>query len=72
MNSEEISVVDVTHSENMQKNYTIINDPVNISDIPNGSFCLARQHKAYNFVRCQIVEKVIFCTEIKQENIHSI
>ncbi|CAG9536768.1 unnamed protein product [Cercopithifilaria johnstoni] len=58
MANEEISVVDVTHSENIQKNYVIINDPVNISDIPNGSFCLARQQKAYNFVRCQIVEKV--------------
>ncbi|VDK79560.1 unnamed protein product [Litomosoides sigmodontis] len=55
--SEEVSVLDVTHRENMQ-NYVVIDDPVNISDIPDGSFCLARQHKAYNFVRCQIVEKV--------------
>ncbi|VBB26214.1 unnamed protein product [Acanthocheilonema viteae] len=58
MASEEISVIDVTHSENIQKNYVLINDPININDIPNGSFCLARQQKAYNFVRCQIVEKV--------------
>ncbi|EJD74846.1 pre-SET domain-containing protein family protein [Loa loa] len=56
--SEEVSVVNVTHNEHIERNYVIISDPVNISDIPNGSFCLARQQKAYNFVRCQIVEKV--------------
>uniref|UniRef100_A0A1I8EWK4 Pre-SET domain-containing protein family protein n=1 Tax=Wuchereria bancrofti TaxID=6293 RepID=A0A1I8EWK4_WUCBA len=56
--SEEISVVNVTHNEHIGRNYVIMNDFVNINDIPNGSFCLARQQKAYNFVRCQIVEKV--------------
>ncbi|KAM3723209.1 Histone-lysine N-methyltransferase met-2 [Dirofilaria immitis] len=56
--SEEISVVNVTHSDYLPRSHIVINDPVNISDIPNGCFCLARQQKAYNFVRCQIVEKV--------------
>ncbi|VDK77404.1 unnamed protein product [Onchocerca ochengi] len=58
ISNEEISVVNVTHNEHVQRNYIVINDPVNISDIPNGCFCLARQQKAYNFVRCQIVEKI--------------
>uniref|UniRef100_A0A915PJZ3 SET domain-containing protein n=1 Tax=Setaria digitata TaxID=48799 RepID=A0A915PJZ3_9BILA len=55
---EEISVVNVTHCEHPRMNYVVVDDPINISDIPNGSFCLARQQKAYNFVRCQITEKV--------------
>ncbi|KAK6102202.1 SET domain family protein [Brugia pahangi] len=56
--SEEVSVVNVTHNESIGRNYVVTSDFVNISDIPNGSFCLARQQKAYNFVRCQVVEKV--------------
>ncbi|VDO09727.1 unnamed protein product, partial [Brugia timori] len=56
--SEEVSVVNVTHNESIGRNYVFTSDFVNISDIPNGSFCLARQQKAYNFVRCQVVEKV--------------
>ncbi|VDN01400.1 unnamed protein product [Thelazia callipaeda] len=54
---EEISVVTITKGETSLNNYVIVDDPVDISDIPNGSFCLARQQKAYNFVRCQIIKR---------------
>ncbi|VDM40724.1 unnamed protein product [Toxocara canis] len=55
---EEISVVETRQSEFSCPGQMLVDDPIELADIPNGSVCLARQRNGLNFIRCQIMHRL--------------
>ncbi|VDK51927.1 unnamed protein product [Anisakis simplex] len=55
---EDISVVETRLSEFSRPGFVLMEDPVNLDDIPEGAVCLGRQKCGLNFIRCTIIRRL--------------